>query len=280
MKKWLLIPLLSALILLTGCQKSTTKPEVVTTFEPMYEFTKAVVGDELKVENIVPSNQEIHEFEPSAKQVAIMTNASAIVYNSNDLEKWVLPVKTSALKIEAAKPVKQIDNNPHTWTSPKQAIKEVEYIKTALSKKFPKYQSEFQKNATAYIAQLKKLDVAFDTLKNAKQKTFITQHEAFSYLARDYGLTEISVTGIDPDVEPSPSALAELKKQMEKTGLTAVYFEDDSNSKVAETLAKATGAKLLVINTVEGLSDQQKKDGANYISLMQENLKSMEKIIK
>ena len=58
------------------------------------------------------------------------------------------------------------------------------------------------------------------------------------------------------------------------------YFEDDSNSKVAETLAKATGAKLLVINTVEGLSDQQKKDGANYISLMQENLKSMEKTIK
>ena len=87
MKKILMLLAIPAVLLLAGCQKSASKPEVVTTFEPMYKFTKAIVGDKVDVENIVPANQEVHEFEPSAKQVATMTNAEAIVYNSNDLEK-------------------------------------------------------------------------------------------------------------------------------------------------------------------------------------------------
>ena len=92
MKKILMLLAIPAVLLLAGCQKSASKPEVVTTFEPMYEFTKAIVGDKVDVENIVPANQEVHEFEPSAKQVATMTNAEAIVYNSNDLEKWAKKV--------------------------------------------------------------------------------------------------------------------------------------------------------------------------------------------
>lgn len=280
MKKWLLIPILSVLVLLTGCQKTASKPQIMTTFEPMYEFTKAVVGDKVDVAMIVPANQEVHDYEPSAKQVAQMTDASAIVYNSNDLEKWVPSVKTSATKIEAASAVDQIAGDPHTWISPKQAIKEVKYIQEELSKKFPEYKTDLAKNAEAYLTKLEALDAQFDTLKNAKQKTFISQHEAFSYLARDYDLKEIAVTGIDPDVEPSASALANLKKEMEKAGLKSVYVEENANSKIADTLAKSAGADTLLINTVESLSDAQRKAGDNYISLMQENLKSLQKTIK
>ena len=98
MKKILMLLAIPAVLLLAGCQKSASKPEVVTTFEPMYEFTKAIVGDKVDVENIVPANQEVHEFEPSAKQVATMTNAEAIVYNSNDLEKWAKKVNNKELQ--------------------------------------------------------------------------------------------------------------------------------------------------------------------------------------
>lgn len=280
MKKWLLIPILSVLVLLTGCQKTASKPQIMTTFEPMYEFTKAVVGDKVDVAMIVPANQEVHDYEPSAKQVAQMTDASAIVYNSNVLEKWVPSVKTSATKIEAASAVDQIAGDPHTWISPKQSIKEVKYIQEELSKKFPEYKTGFAKNAEAYLTKLEALDAQFDTLKNAKQKTFITQHEAFSYLARDYDLKEIAVTGIDPDIEPSASALANLKKEMEKAGLKSVYVEENANSRIADTLAKSAGADTLLINTVESLSDAQRKAGDDYISLMQENLKSLQKTIK
>ncbi|WP_252899312.1 zinc-dependent MarR family transcriptional regulator [Lactococcus fujiensis] len=89
MKKWLLIPLLTVLFVLTACQKSTAKPEIITSFEPMYEFTKAIVGDKVEIKNIVPSNQEVHDYEPSAKDMATMSAAKVIIYNSDDLEKWV-----------------------------------------------------------------------------------------------------------------------------------------------------------------------------------------------
>lgn len=280
MKKILLILAVPAVFLLAGCQKTASKTEVVTTFEPIYEFTKAIVGDKMDVENIVPSNQEVHEFEPSAKQVATMTNAEALIYNSNDLEKWVLPVQNKGIKIEASKEVNQIKDDPHTWISPKEAIIEVNYIMEQLSTKFPKDRDYFEKNGNAYIEKLKKLDAEFDTLKNAKQKTFITQHEAFAYLARDYGMDEIAIAGLDPNVEPSPSALATLKQEMEKANLKNVYFEGNANSKIAETLAKSVGAHLIEINTVEGLSDAQKKSGDNYISLMQDNLEALRKTIK
>ena len=280
MKKSLILLVLPVLLLLTGCQKTAHKTEIVTTFEPMYEFTKAIVGDRVAVENIVPANQEVHEFEPSAKQVALMTDARALIYNSNNLEKWVLNVQNKGQKIEASKTVESIKGDPHTWISPKQAIQEVTYLSQQLGKVFPKDKAIFEKNATNYIAKLKKLDAEFDTLKNARQKTFITQHEAFAYLARDYGMKEIAIAGLSPDVEPTPATLAKLKGEMEKADLKNVYFEGNANSKIAETLAKSVGANLIEINTVEGLTDQQKKEGANYLTLMQENLTALQKTIK
>ncbi len=280
MKKLLLLLAIPALLILGGCTKSASKPEVVTTFEPMYEFTKAIVGDKDKVENIVPANQEVHEFEPSAKQVATMTNAQALIYNSSDLEKWALKVKNDGVKIEASKDVDKIEGDPHTWISPKQAIVEVNTIAEALGKAFPDDKATFEKNAANYVAKLKKLDAEFDTLKDAKQKTFITQHEAFAYLARDYGMNEIAIAGLDPEVEPSAATLAKLKGEMEKAGLKNVYFEGNANSKIAETLAKSVGANLIGINTVEGISDAQKKEGATYLTLMEENLKALQQTIK
>ena len=280
MKKLLLLLTIPALLVLGGCTKSASKPEVVTTFEPMYEFTKAIVGDKVKVENIVPANQEVHEFEPSAKQVATMTNAQALIYNSSDLEKWALKVKNDGVKIEASKDVDKIEGDPHTWISPKQAIVEVNTIAEALGKAFPDDKATFEKNAANYVAKLKKLDAEFDTLKDAKQKTFITQHEAFAYLARDYGMNEIAIAGLDPEVEPSAATLAKLKGEMEKAGLKNVYFEGNANSKIAETLAKSVGANLIGINTVEGISDAQKKEGATYLTLMEENLKALQQTIK
>ncbi len=93
-------------------------------------------------------------------------------------------------------------------------------------------------------------------------------------------MKEIAIAGLDPEVEPSASTLANLKVEMEKAGLKNVYFEGNANSKIAETLAKSVGANLIGINTVEGLSDEQKKNGDNYLTLMQDNLTALKKTIK
>ena len=123
MKKYTLLLLIPVLLLLTACQKAAdSKPQIVTTFEPMYEFTKAIVGDKVEVVNIVPANQEAHDFEPSAKDMTTLTNADVIVYNSKNLETWASSAKNKGIKIEASTPVEKIGDDPHTWVSPKNSL--------------------------------------------------------------------------------------------------------------------------------------------------------------
>ncbi|KAF1301600.1 MULTISPECIES: metal ABC transporter substrate-binding protein [Enterococcus] len=279
--------------------------QAIATFYPMYEFTKEVIGDEGTVELLIPAGTEPHDYEPSAKDVAKISQADAFVYNSEEMETWVESIEDSldeekTLVIEAADQIDLLemtddghdhdheeedhdhdhDKDPHVWTDPIMAIKEVETIRDELSEKFPDKKAAFEKNAAAYIEKLQKLDQDFtDAFANATNKTFVTQHAAFGYLANQYGLTQESIAGISPDQEPSPSRLAELKHFVEDHGVKVIYFEENASSKVAETLSKETGVKLAVLNPVESLTKQQMEDGKTYLSIMQENLEALKESI-
>lgn len=282
-KKFILIATFAlALLVLAACGKSSASkpknPEIVTSFYPMYAFTKAIVGNEdIKVTDILPSNQDVHEYEPSAKDVAKMTNAQALVYNDNKLEKWADKVNTKGAKIEASKAVDMISSDPHSWLSPKEAITEVKTIEEGLEKVFPDKKAAFQKNTAAFVEQLEKLNDDYAAgLKNVKQKVIVTQHDAFSYPARDYGLKAVPVAGVDPEQEPSAAVLADLKKEIQKYGVKYVYTEMNTNDAIAKTLAENSGAKLVKLNTLETEEDLKLDAPMNYIKLMEENLKTLE----
>ncbi|MGG5359583.1 MULTISPECIES: metal ABC transporter substrate-binding protein [unclassified Enterococcus] len=280
------------------------KIEVVATFYPMYEFTKEVVGDEGNVELLIPAGTEPHDFEPSAQQIAKIADADAFVYNSSDMEIFIDDLKNAidtdkVQMIEAAKGITRLEGtdcdhdhdhdhdedhshdhsheyDPHVWLSPVLAMKEVQTIADELSEKYPDKKEIFTKNADAYIAQLKELDQKFtDGLKDAENRTFVTQHAAFAYLANEYDLTQESISGISPDQEPSPSRLAELKKFVEKNNTKVIYFEENASSKVAETLAKETGVELKVLNPLESLTSEQMEAGETYITIMEQNLEAL-----
>ena len=113
-------------------------------------------------------------------------------------------------------------------------------------------------------------------MSQAKQKSFVTQHAAFGYLALDYGLTQIPITGISADSEPSAKRLVNLAKYVQKYDIRYIYFEKNASSKVAETLADETGVKTAVLNPIESLTSKEMKSGENYISEMKANLKALE----
>lgn len=157
-------------------------------------------------------------------------------------------------------------------------LKMVENIRDSLSKRYPDKKATFQKNAAAYIKKLETLDKEYATgLANAKQKSFVTQHAAFRYLALDYGLKQVPISGLSPDSEPSAARLAELTKYINKNNIKYIYFEENASQALASTLAKETGVKLDVLNPLESLTEKQTKDGADYISIMQSNLKALKK---
>lgn len=278
------------------------KLSIVTTFYPMYDFTKNIVGDEGEVKLLIPAGSEPHDYEPSAKDMTTIHDADVFVYHNENMESWV-PKAAKGWKTGSPNMVEGTKNmvllpgseeaghhhdhgeeghhhayDPHTWVSPQMAIKEVMSIKDQLAKLYPKKAKQFTTNAEKYLSKLKKLDADYTAaLSEAKQKSFVTQHAAFGYLALDYGLKQVPIAGLTPEQEPSASRLAELKDYVEKNGIKYIYFEKNANDKIAQTLAKEAKVNLAVLNPLESLTKKQLADGEDYLSVMKENLKSLEK---
>ena len=310
MKKTTFIGLLLMFVLLAvGCtpsnSKNQTKSEklkISTTFYPIYDFTRNIVGDEGEVSLLIGAGVEPHEYEPSAKEIAKMSEADALVYDSEYMETWipaVLKTIESDSKVKAISATKDMEllpageeeedhdhadeghsheYDPHVWLSPKRAIQMVETITKQLVEAFPDRKETFEKNAKAYIEKLTALDNEYATaFKDAKQKNFVTQHTAFRYLALDYGLNQIGVTGISPEAEPSPARLAELTKYIKENEIKIIYFEENATEKIAKTLADETGAIAEVLSPIESLTQEEMDKGEDYISVMKENLTALKK---
>nr|WP_313770639.1 metal ABC transporter substrate-binding protein [Bacillus sp. S/N-304-OC-R1] len=298
------------LLLISGCSNtSSTKSEkasegskklqIVTTFYPVYYFAQKVAGSSANVELLIPSGVEPHDWEPTTKDMAKIQDSDVFIYNSRYFETWTEKVLKSINNsnlnvVEASKGIELMDaleseeedehdhsehtssKDPHVWLSPVLAQQEVDNITKALEQADPQNKDQFQKNATALKLELADLDHLYkETIDQAKKKEFVTQHAAFGYLAKQYGLTQIPIAGLSPDVEPTLGKLAELTDSMKQKNIKIIYFEEMASSKVAETLAKEIGAKTEVLNPLEGLTKEQQKQGLDYIDVMKENLEAL-----
>ncbi|WP_239255668.1 metal ABC transporter substrate-binding protein [Listeria ilorinensis] len=316
MKKWILMAgaALSLMLALAGCTSSSEnstsdqKLTIVTTFYPMYDFTKNVAGSQADISMLIQSGTEPHDYEPSAKDIAKIEQADVFVYNSEDMETWVpsvlknLDTKKTTV-IDASKGIDLLEgteeehehededahheeehhhaHDPHVWLSPVLAQKEVANIAEGLEKADTKNAKTYQENAKAYTQKLAELDQSYQTaFQDAKNRTFVTQHAAFAYLAQQYDLKQVPIAGLSPDEEPSPKRLAELKTYVEKQHIPVIYFEEISSPKIAQTLADEAGVKTAVLNPLESLTSEQQEQGEDYISIMQKNLEALKLSIK
>ena len=302
-----IVAVLGAAFLLGACSQPTSTPSkkegklnIMTTFYPIYDFTRNIVGDEGEVSLLIGAGTEPHEYDPTAKDIAKISQSDALVYDNENMETWVPTVMKSLTdskvkEIKATKdmellPIEDDDEHegeehhdehehefdPHVWLSPKKAKLLVEKITAQLSEAFPEKASAFKTNAQAYLEKLTELDTEYSSaLKDAKQKNFVTQHTAFRYLATDYGLNQFGIAGISPEAEPSPARLAELTKYIKENEIRYIYFEENASEKIAKTLATETGVALEVLNPLESLTKEEMDRGDNYISVMKENLQAL-----
>lgn len=311
---------------------ATETLEIKTSFYPMYEFTRHVAGDLAHVENLVPAGMEPHDWEPTAQDMAAITDADVLVYNGAGMEGWVEQVLDSATgtgvkAIEASRGIEIMEGSeehehgeeahdegehaheegehahedgehahdesehaheesghdhdhggldPHVWLSPALAIQEVRNIEKGLSEAAPQYADQFKANADAYVAELEALDKEFaGALKDSKRKDFITQHAAFGYLAKQYGLTQVPIAGLSPEQEPSASQMAEIVEFAKEHNVKTIFFETLVSSKVADTIASEIGAKSAVLNPLEGLTEEEIAGGLDYIGVMRKNLEAL-----
>lgn len=299
---------LALMTVLGACGKETKeeksdadKLQVVTSFYPMYDFAKKVTGNKADVTVLTQAGVEPHDYEPSAKDLAKIQNADVFIYNSNEMETWVRDVlasiDTKKVKvIEASKGIDLMEASedhehegeshsheldPHVWLDPVLAKKEVETITKGLVEVDTPNRDVYEKQSNDFTQELDKLNEAYvDATKDATQKTFVTQHTAFSYLAKQYGLTQVPISGISPDQEPTPKELKNIEDLVKKDDIKVIYTESSASSKVAETITSATGATLSELNPLESLSKKEMDKGEDYLSVMYTNLEHLKLTIK
>ena len=263
------------------------KVSVVASFYPLYNFAQAVGGSHVHVTNVTPAGAEPHDYEPAPRDLAAAQQAKVFVYDGGTLEPWVdkflndyrnVPVRASdhiTLRTETIEDQAEA-KDPHFWLDPVLAQTIVKNIERGLITADPNHRSDYTKNANAYIAQLHQLDRDFKIgLSNCQQRQIISSHEAFSYLAARYNFNVTAIAGISPDEEPSAGKLAEIANLAQREHIKYIFFESLVSPRLADTIAQESGAKTLVFDPLEGLTQDAQKQGKNYVTVQRENLANL-----
>jgi len=288
--------LLLFLILLT-CSACSSEPDarsrqVYTSVYPVYYLTDRIGAGVIDVELMMPPSADPHNWEPSPKQIAKLENCTLFIYNGAGLEPWASKIGetakagdiavfevASALRGElltGAEDSHDSDHDPHFWLDPVLAKDMASGIRDALVKADPDNENLYNQNFSRLEKDLEDLHNQYESvLARCKKKEFVVTHQAFGYLAKRYGLEQIPIMGISAESEPTPARLAELARMLEDLKINYVFAEPFTGSKVAQALASETGAKVLELNPIGGLTEEEMEAGADYLSLMQENLEQL-----
>lgn len=290
----------AASMLLTGCNnsaesnnsiESNNKLTIVTSFYPMYISTLNIVKDIPDVEVInmtAPQTGCLHDYSLSTKDLKTLSSADIFVINGAGMESFLDDVidEYSDLKIiEASNGISLIEDtdhdvNPHVWVSISKNIEEVSNIAKELSAFDPNHASEYEANADAYIAKLENLRTEMHAaLDNVNNKDIITFHEAFPYFAEEFNLNIAGVIEVEPDSEPSAKEVENIISIINEKNIKALFTEPQYSSKIADTIAKETGASIYTLDPiVTGDANEDAYD--DYIIKMQENLNTLKEALK
>jgi len=268
----------------------TNKIKVTTSFYPLYFFTQQIGGDKANIVNITPAGAEPHDYEPTALDVARIEGSKLLVLNGGGLEAWgndiqknIDPKKTAMVVAGEGLADQQATGDrqttaadPHFWLDPPLAEKMTEKITRGFEEVDPANKSYYESNAAALQSKLIELDAAYrEGLSNCGKKSIVTSHAAFGYLANTYGFNQISIAGLSPNAEPSPQRLADVAKFAKDNDVQYIFFESLVSPKLSQTIATEIGARTLVLNPIEGLSDEELKQGKNYFTEMRNNLANL-----
>lgn len=268
---------------------SSSRPQVVASFYPLYFFASQIAGDKADVSNVTPAGAEPHDYEPTAQDIAKIESSNLLVLNGGGLEAWADNVKENidhkktaiviageSLTTQEVVEEGEKITDPHVWLSPVLAIQMVNKIEAGLVQADPSNASYYESNARTLKSKLGALDTEYKYgLATCKEKNIITSHAAFGYLATTYNLNQVSITGVSPDAEPSPQELAQVAKFARDNHVKYIFFESLVSPKLSQTIATEVGAQTLVLNPLEGLTGDEITSGKDYFSEMRNNLTNL-----
>jgi ABC-type Zn uptake system ZnuABC Zn-binding protein ZnuA/ABC-type Mn2+/Zn2+ transport system permease subunit len=246
-------PVLAAsTLLLAGCGSTVNHASVVATTTQIGDWTRAVAGNAVSVHQILQPNTDPHEYEPRPADVQATSGARLVLENGDGLDHWMAKVVSSAgghprvVDLGAVVPVKR-SHDPHWWHDPRNAEAAVTAIRDALVRAEPGSGATFRRNAAAYEKRLRVLDrsiaTCFARIPSAERK-LVTDHDAFGYFAQRYGIKIVGavIPSLTTAAQPSAGDTAKLIALVRREHVRAIFPESSINPRLAQTVARATGA--------------------------------------
>ena len=241
-------------------------------------------GSAVAVTNLTPPGAEPHDLELRPSDVVAIRNADLLLYLSGlqpavDEASKTLDAshKMDVLSLISLRHLGDGSVDPHFWLDPMLFAKVPADIEQRLEKVVPASAALFRQNLALLDAQLGQLDRDFKTgLAHCVRHEIFTGHTAFGYVSARYGLRQIGITGLNPETEPSPKELTQIIQLAQQLHPTVVYAETLVSSRSVQAVARAVGAKVAVLNPIEGLLPAQRTAGADYLSLMRQNLQTLQ----
>jgi zinc transport system substrate-binding protein len=271
----LILSSVPAVAVLAGCGATgggdSTREDVVASFYPLAFAAEQIGGSSVDVENLTPPGAEPHDLEVSPRDVADLRSADLVLLLGRGFQPQLEDAAGSGDDVVRLLDTPGLDvhtnDDPHVWLDPVRYAKIVRRIGEALGRRA----------AAARLAQrLHALDSKFHAgLAHCRRHELVTSHEAFGYLAERYGLEQVAITGLSPESEPEPGKLQDVVDLVRKRGVTTIYFETLVSPRIAETVARETGAKTAVLDPIEGLTEEEAAAGDDYFTLMRRNLVSL-----
>jgi zinc transport system substrate-binding protein len=280
---------------ISACSTTTTstassdpsRPTVVAAFYPLAYAAQQVGGDAIDVTSLTPAGVEPHDLELSAAQVAQIAEADLVLY-----VKGFQPAVDEAIEQQAADHAIDVSagltllpgedqgdepsdgaTDPHIWLDPANMAAIGESVGQRVSELAPSAADTVSADTEAFRAAMTNLSTEFsDALAECASRELVVSHEAFGYLARAFGLTQVGLSGLSPEAEPSPARLKEVSDLVRADGITTIYYETLVDPKVAQTVADETGATTAVLDPIEGLAPDSTGD---YASIMRQNLATL-----
>lgn len=273
---------------------------IVTAIYPLQFVAERIAGTHGQVTSLTQPGTEPHDLELTPKQVGSMADADLVVYEKSFQAAVDTAIEqsgqTEVVDVAAVVPLQPLtaadhdhegeghdgeghdhdhgDLDPHVWLDPANMVLIAEAVTAKLVETDPDHAADYRSNLTALTEELRGLDQEFaDGLQSCDRQEFVVSHAAFGYLARKYGLTQIGISGLSPDAEPSPARIAAVHEEVARHDVTTIFYETLVSPAVAESIATDLGLTTAVLDPLEGLTPESA--GEDYVAVMRSNLTAL-----
>lgn len=308
-----LMALLAALIMLCGCsagkgessEKLSEKLSVVTTIFPAYDFARQVFGDTAEVTMLLKPGTESHTYDPTARDIVKINDCDLFIFNGGESDSWVEGILEAAEGVRTLRMMDVVEAleeehiegmeeethehektdgaeyDEHIWTSPKNAVKIVESIKSAAGEIAPENKELYSDAADKYIGEINELDSDFKQLLDGERRYFVFGDRfPLLYFFREYGLNYCAAfPGCGSETEPSARTIGFLLNKLDGDAVRTVFYIELSNHKLADTLAAEKGIGAEEFHTCHNITAEDFAAGETYVSLMRRNYKMLKEVL-